>query len=86
VTTTKLDYKKYIEDIRDIINNVEGAGQVSEIDEVLTSFFANVGKTPVPDYAAYFLDNIIDVLNNVEGAGLDSELKHLLDVLPETLY
>ena len=86
MTTTKLDYKKYIEDLRDIISNVEGAGLVSEIDEVLTGFFANVGETPVPDYAAYFLDNIIDILNNVEGAGLGSELKHLLDVLPKTLY
>ena len=86
MTTTKLDYKKYIEDIRDIINNVEGAGQVSEIDEVLTSFFANVGKTPVPDYAAAFFDHLIDVLNNVEGAGLDYELKLVLDVLPHKLY
>ena len=86
MTTTKIDYKKYLEDIRDIITNCEGAGLVSDIDEVLTGFFANVAKTPIPNYAASFLDQLIDLLNNVEGAGLESELKHLVKVLPKTLY
>lgn len=70
-------YKELVKEILDITKNVEGAGLVSEIDEVLNKYSEYLNETPIPASVANWLDNLIDLLNNVEGAELARELGSL---------
>ncbi len=75
-------WKQVVLDLKDIIDNVEGAGLPTDIDIVLSRHDDYLQTTPLPQSVAMWFDELIDLMNNVEGAELETELKQI--GFPET--
>ena len=74
---TKQNAGHFVKEVMAVIENCEGYGLTSEIDNVLNKWEDYLSVTPVPQMIAQWADNLIDLMNNVEGSGLERELKRL---------
>lgn len=77
MTKTKINPYDIVEEVKNVIQNVEGWAVAHELNGVLDKWMPYLETTPVPAKIAKFLDNLIDLLNEVEGSEFNREILKL---------
>lgn len=74
---TKHDYKSFVTEVLAIIQDCEGAGLVTEINEVAKQYETYFAATPIPESVALWVNDLFSLIDNVEGSELERELKEI---------